>query len=268
MRLTCPNCGAQYEVPDAVIPASGRDVQCSNCGNTWFQDHRDQATTEAEQDAPRDDPETEIAEEPEIEAGTEPAAVPEGREPAPRRLDPELADILREEAERERAARAAEAGGRLETQPDLGLDGAGPDADERGRQARMRMERLRGGTAAEETPEAESGPVDIDPPSRRNLLPDIDEINSSLNSERDRGASQPNPVLPEEALPGRGAGGFRIGVRLAVITSVLALAVYLMAPRIAVLVPSAEGALAQYVAAVDALRAQLSEAVRGLIAGG
>lgn len=37
MRLTCPNCAAQYEVPDDVIPDEGRDVQCSNCGQTWFQ---------------------------------------------------------------------------------------------------------------------------------------------------------------------------------------------------------------------------------------
>ncbi|MFY0661877.1 MAG: zinc-ribbon domain-containing protein [Shimia sp.] len=41
MRLTCPNCGAQYEVPDDIIPTGGRDVQCSNCGNTWFQVHAD-----------------------------------------------------------------------------------------------------------------------------------------------------------------------------------------------------------------------------------
>ena len=41
MRLTCPNCGAQYEVPDDIIPTAGRDVQCSNCGNTWFQTHPD-----------------------------------------------------------------------------------------------------------------------------------------------------------------------------------------------------------------------------------
>ena len=41
MRLTCPNCGAQYEVPAEVIPESGRDVQCSNCGDTWFQTHPD-----------------------------------------------------------------------------------------------------------------------------------------------------------------------------------------------------------------------------------
>ncbi|MCK5500021.1 MAG: zinc-ribbon domain-containing protein, partial [Tritonibacter mobilis] len=37
MRLICPNCGAQYEVPEDVIPENGRDVQCSNCGDTWFQ---------------------------------------------------------------------------------------------------------------------------------------------------------------------------------------------------------------------------------------
>ena len=37
MRLICPNCGAQYEVADDVIPQDGRDVQCSNCGHTWLE---------------------------------------------------------------------------------------------------------------------------------------------------------------------------------------------------------------------------------------
>lgn len=40
MRLTCPNCNAQYEVAVDAIPADGRDVQCSNCGTTWFQEGR------------------------------------------------------------------------------------------------------------------------------------------------------------------------------------------------------------------------------------
>ncbi len=39
----------QYEVPDEVIPVSGRDVQCSNCGDTWFVHHQDQAEPEAEE---------------------------------------------------------------------------------------------------------------------------------------------------------------------------------------------------------------------------
>ncbi len=58
MRLTCPNCGAQYEVPDEVIPDEGRDVQCSNCGDTWYQAHPEfpELALEAEADlAPASD---------------------------------------------------------------------------------------------------------------------------------------------------------------------------------------------------------------------
>lgn len=39
MRLMCPNCDAEYEVDASAIPESGRDVQCSNCGHAWFQQH-------------------------------------------------------------------------------------------------------------------------------------------------------------------------------------------------------------------------------------
>jgi len=37
MRLVCPNCSAQYEIDGSMIPEDGRDVQCSNCGHTWFE---------------------------------------------------------------------------------------------------------------------------------------------------------------------------------------------------------------------------------------
>lgn len=36
MRITCPNCQAQYDVDDSMIPEAGRDVQCSSCAHTWF----------------------------------------------------------------------------------------------------------------------------------------------------------------------------------------------------------------------------------------
>lgn len=38
MRITCPNCGAQYEIDEALIPAAGREVQCSACATAWFQE--------------------------------------------------------------------------------------------------------------------------------------------------------------------------------------------------------------------------------------
>ncbi|MEM8572570.1 MAG: zinc-ribbon domain-containing protein [Pseudomonadota bacterium] len=36
IRLTCPNCGAEYEPPANMIPSGGRYVQCSACGTRWF----------------------------------------------------------------------------------------------------------------------------------------------------------------------------------------------------------------------------------------
>jgi predicted Zn finger-like uncharacterized protein len=36
MRLTCPSCGAEYEVPDGMVPAAGRHVQCTACHARWF----------------------------------------------------------------------------------------------------------------------------------------------------------------------------------------------------------------------------------------
>ena len=37
MRVICENCHAQYEVPDAWIPETGRNVQCAQCHDTWVQ---------------------------------------------------------------------------------------------------------------------------------------------------------------------------------------------------------------------------------------
>jgi predicted Zn finger-like uncharacterized protein len=36
MRLICPNCKAEYEVPDGMVPAAGRHVQCAECHTRWF----------------------------------------------------------------------------------------------------------------------------------------------------------------------------------------------------------------------------------------
>lgn len=103
MRLTCPKCGAQYEVPDEVIPTEGRDVQCSACGTTWFHAHPDHPSV-AQADAPA----AEIAAAAE-DTDDEPGADNDPLETPPRReLDPEVAEILRSEADRESRLRAAE----------------------------------------------------------------------------------------------------------------------------------------------------------------
>ena len=52
MRLTCPNCDARYQVSDEAIPPAGRDVQCSNCGQTWFQHHPDNPPAETDSQSP------------------------------------------------------------------------------------------------------------------------------------------------------------------------------------------------------------------------
>ncbi len=36
MRLTCPTCGASYDLPAASLPQGGGHVQCSACHTRWF----------------------------------------------------------------------------------------------------------------------------------------------------------------------------------------------------------------------------------------
>lgn len=36
MILSCPQCSAQFKVPESAIPDEGRNVKCSSCGNIWF----------------------------------------------------------------------------------------------------------------------------------------------------------------------------------------------------------------------------------------
>ena len=37
MRLVCPNCKANYEIPRHAVPIGGREVKCASCGHSWFQ---------------------------------------------------------------------------------------------------------------------------------------------------------------------------------------------------------------------------------------
>ena len=46
MRLVCPSCKANYEVPRTAVPIGGREVQCASCGHKWFQTRTKKTTDE------------------------------------------------------------------------------------------------------------------------------------------------------------------------------------------------------------------------------
>lgn len=251
MRLTCPNCDAQYEVPDEVIPTSGRDVQCSNCGQTWFQHHPDHAPEEEDEplavDTGTDDPDEEVTEAPPPPTNAPPS-------PQRRKLDPAVADILRQEAEAEFEARKRAQSAPIETQPDLGLDEADnapreteDDAEHRKLEARRRMARMRG----------EPDPVQVTAAAgpRRELLPDIEEINSTLRNDngRNRNAAEIRGAVEAERMP-QGGRGFRSGFLIALAVLAIMIAIYVGAPRIAQIVPQSDPYLSAYVGWVDMMR--------------
>ncbi|SLN59208.1 hypothetical protein ROJ8625_02988 [Roseivivax jejudonensis] len=300
MRLICPNCGAQYEVPANVIPTGGRDVQCSNCGHTWFQAHPDDPVADDAPEAhapvrdagaaPDPDPHTEREPEPEADPEPEPETVAEHEEDAaPRRqLDPAVADVLRQEAEYEARHRAAESSS-LETQTELALDAEPEDeATRRSRQARERMARMRGETHEDPTDRArraaastgavgagaalrepDETPLPVSPESeresasRRDLLPDVDEINQTLRSADERRPVETPQGRAPEPEPQR--GGFGRGFAVVILIGAALIALYVMAPRIAAALPAAADPLAGYVAAVDGARLWLDAQVAAFL---
>lgn len=293
MRLVCPNCDAKYEVPDDAIPEDGRDVQCSSCGHAWFQ-LRPEAEVAAEEEAAlfgddlaAEEPTPALASTPEPAAAEPAAATPsptvssdvdDGTEaalaaliaaskeetPAPtapkKELDEDVKALLREEAEREAEARRldaqrdsvrrADAEGQMQVQADLGIDattGAALSPTQR------RLAMLRG-----EDPDAPP-PEPPRPTARRDLLPDVEEINSTLQP------AEPRTDLDAEvdALPDltRNRGGFRSGFFLMILLLVIFAAIYVAAPKLSVQFPALADPLATFVATVDSLRVSLNDLV-------
>lgn len=274
MRLICPNCGAQYEVAGDVIPDGGRDVQCSNCGHTWFEspgasEAAEQVMpVEAAPEEPIPEPDADQAPEPDPAPEAEPEPTPPPQEPQRRDLDPSVADILREEAEFEQAARQADTN-TIETQTDLDLsqDPGSPrdtpqdiDEDRRSREARDRLARLRGEPEIAAAVGATMA-QEADAP-RRELLPDIEEINSTLRP--DNPTSEAQADIDDQP---KARSGFRRGFIIVVILALIALAIYVFAPQISAAVPQAEPVLTSYVEWVNGWRLWLDARVQDFIAG-
>ncbi|WP_323038545.1 zinc-ribbon domain-containing protein [Gemmobacter sp.] len=260
MRLICPNCDAQYEVDASLIPAEGRDVQCSACNHVWFQ-APDLPEGAGESPAPAAVTAAPVVPEPEPSA-PEPDPEPEPEDPQVLRrhsLDESMLAVLREEAERETRARAEEnaraAARSLEMQPELGLTEAPAP-------------RLRIRPRAQEPEDAAPPPVPDPVPvstraARRELLPDIEAINSTLDASSASRRGGGGVTLPEP--PERRRAGFRIGFVLMIALAVLAWAVYSQSARIGQAVPAAQPALAGYVALMDKARLGLDALMQGAL---
>lgn len=273
MRITCPNCEAHYEVDAGLIPASGRDVQCSNCGRTWFQEapvpeNDIQLAPPAPAPEPVAEPEPEPDPVPEAQAEPDPTPQPEPvaeaepsdedvaeaetPAPEPRKHDESILGILREEAEREIAARRAEEQSALESQPELGLAEelrTGPETHQLG----DHMAKLRG----DADPKA-----DPDTP-RSELLPDIDEINSTLTAS----TAEEQAVAAALASQAQHRRGFRLGFSLIALIVAGLIFLYMFSGAIASSVPSLEPAIAGYVDGANAVRTWI-DGVMGSVIGG
>ncbi|WP_424942557.1 zinc-ribbon domain-containing protein [Aliiroseovarius crassostreae] len=268
MRLVCPNCGAQYEVDDRVMPENGRDVQCSACGHAWFQ--RGPATPGVENTEPEAHPTSDTSETP-AESATPsdtveepptdtdapsdtPSAAPAASLPQ-REMDPGVKSILQEEAQRELDARQTEQE-QLETQTEMGLEDVDPDEAQR-QSIRERMARLRGADDEFEATEA------LPQGRGKDLLPDIEEINSTLDASHSD-LSKDEAIAETEEAPSSG-GGFRRGFLMVVVLALLLLALYAYAPAIADMIPGVKAPLDQYVTFVDQLRVSLNTAMENAI---
>ncbi|MEM7719981.1 MAG: hypothetical protein AAF222_12330, partial [Pseudomonadota bacterium] len=175
-----------------------------------------------------------------------------GRRPA----DAAALDILREEAERELSQRRPAPAAPMETQADLGLDNI------RQRRTPSRALRARMAHLGEEAPDEEPTPILSEPAPttrhdeddgyeapRRDLLPDIDEINSTLK--RDNRTNRDSEVIRRS--------GFRTGFILILFLTVAAIFAYAQAPAIARALPQTEPSIISYVDWANGLRDWVSE---------
>jgi predicted Zn finger-like uncharacterized protein len=280
MRLICRNCDAQYEVDNAAIPPDGRDVQCSGCGHAWFQMRADAVPAlRPGVSAPVDPAGPDLAaamwSDPgvltqDVPAHTEPLTdegpppiLPEAQEDAGLRrrgLDDTVLEVLREEAAREAAVRRAEAPPPIEVQTDLGLALPPPLlAPSVFLAARERFADL-SVSPDELTSEEDMQPH---PASRRELFPDIEEINSTL-----RASSEPRGDESEaetETYVEADRRGFRTGFVMIILIAVLLSLLYAMAPRIVAVVPASESAMQAYVDGVDWARLGVDAALQSAI---
>ncbi|MGI1662902.1 zinc-ribbon domain-containing protein [Palleronia sp. KMU-117] len=234
------------EIPVAGDAGASYDEAASDDTEATYEDF---AEPDADGDASPDSAQ-EAAQEPASEpalpvAAAAPVAPPPHAPRPSEKLDGTILDMLREEARRETEARRAEQAQALETQPELGLTEASEPTDRLGTGGQAA--RLRGDEA-----DADEEDDLVPPGSRGDLLPDIEEINSTLRpaSEHPEAAEIADPV----AVEARQRSGFRWGFTLMIVLAALLVIAYVFAPQIGQQVPALEPALVGYVETANQVR--------------
>ena len=182
--------------------------------------------------------------------------------PRPRReIDPGVIDVLREEAEHEARLRAHESDGDLETQPDLGLDAplSAPTTDPRASETQARTRRMRGLPEEPEMSEEADLIEAVHQVTRRDLLPDIEEINSTLRSTDER-SPEDHPVLAMGARRKRRIG-FRLGFGFTMLAASFVILAYVYNKEIIVAWPAGEPQVNSFVDTVNTARLWLDTRV-------
>lgn len=266
MRITCPNCLAQYEIEAELLSAEGRDVQCSACDHVWFQaapqrkgfrappppdmDAGPKTDETPQQAAPATAPEAEatVAPLPDMAQDTtasDPVAAPPSVQAGLRQLDPSISAILQEEARFAQEAQQRERD-QVEIQPDLGLLGGSPWP------AAARAEKTLG--APVESPDARS--------PAPSAFPDIDDVSATLEPLGKRAQLGSDGYdVPQTARQRQRSflSGFLVPLALGLVL----VALYLLGPLLAAAVPALAPVIDSYLQAIDGLRTALASGFGG-----
>lgn len=246
MRLTCPACEAHYEIETGLIPPEGREVQCAFCANRWFE---------------RPGPPPEVGNDP--LAATPAAPEPDPRLPRPSGLTPDVARILREEAEAERSLRQND-------QPAKSEPEAKPEGQPEETIADTPAPATRRAPEQDSTPsalEAQTVPAEVDLPRKAAPAPQAAAVaqKAAKPASLESGANlaRLNESLRADSEPD-GRDSFWTGL-LGVIALALILAlIYVIAPDIAERFPKTAPFLSDYTDVVDDARIWLAETVENL----